>query len=104
MKKAIKVIFAFCLIVTLLASTTHVSAATYLPGYYKVAYQSMNVRSGPGLSYPVVDIVYKDTIVIILDITTDSTGKVWGVTYWGGEIACFRVDSGYMIYLGDYPY
>ena len=103
MKKALKVIFAFCLIVTLLASTTYVSAATYSAGYYKVAYQSMNIREGPGLNYAIVDIVYKDTLIGMFDIVTDSTGKVWGVTYWKGKQVCLRVDSGYMIYMGWEP-
>lgn len=72
------------------------SETTSKSGYYKVAYESMNIRSGPGLNYSVVGTLYKNNIVYVED-TAVINGIEWALIDYGPHGAYARISGGYLI-------
>jgi hypothetical protein len=59
----------------------------------------LNVRSGPGTSYPRVGGVDKSGVVMVEEITTDAGGKSWAKIVWTGgrNVACRGWVAGWLL-------
>lgn len=102
MKSIIKKSICYLLVTMLLIanSSTTILAIDYYPdGFYIANYETMNVRSGSGLNYPVVGTLYKDQGVYVWGtITID--GIEWGkINISGGEDfdVYVRITGGYLV-------
>lgn len=85
-------IAGFCLVVMVLLSvlTIPVQADYYSSTYFCVQINSsegrINIRSGPGLEYPVIGEISNRTVVTIVDMEYNpNDGFMWGSAEWNGS-------------------
>lgn len=106
MKNIIKKSICYLLVTMLLiaSSSTTILAIDYYPsGFYIANYETMNVRSGPGLNYPVVGILKKGEKIFIHDTSSMDDGKVWGAFTFNGSYAFARMDGEYLLFSKNDP-
>ncbi len=95
---------AFIMVIGLLfpPAGTQTAFASYSTGVYKGAYQSMNLRSAPGLDASVVVLLYKDEEIEITEIHNVGS-QTWGKGDFKGKECWGRVDGGFLIYVRALP-